>query len=970
MKKFFEKEKPTGKNKNVEKILQVKEDIKDQVENAQMSPSYKILQSSPIQIPLRSETPLSPSYILGNNISHKKSTSELNITVVPFNNTPEKDNGFLSFDITPRTPLTQKKSPLRDFPFSESIQAFQLHKFLNETENPPRILILDVRPRAEFEEGHIKAKDIVCLEPSFLMDEISSIEIEEKLLSYSGHEMILFANRHTFDLVVFHDKNSDSIHDKNVMKNLFESIYVNEYKKQLTRNPVLLSGGFNAWLHLAGEVGVERNVNRKRAEGIEREYISTERKDSRDKSKRNGLIILNESPYWLDPIGDLKHLSSSPTRQEDLDNIDRSDATDSSRVPYKQSYIDFYTQPSDFPIESKTRLDYSTNQEINDVHDNSSTAHKPTGSLPSALESLKPPQALSMLSLSLKPSRSLPIVSSSNTSDAALNTSNTSSNTSNAPSNISSNVPSNISPNRPPNILPNISPSIMSSSMPSSMPSNIPISGSPSDTNKRKVTRSGVTLERRRTIFDHPYHGFSEVKNPEYSTSIPRPFIRSQLSRVSPKKSISEISAFVPNPQSNEISNKNFAATALYPPNNINMRTAVQYRSDTVPMQNNRYFPTSESSFSQFGFGIGITGLKNLGNTCFMNSVIQCLSGTIPFSRYFLNGSYKRHINKVNPFGTKGVLAEAFAELIRSMWSGTYTFVSPITLKEAIGHFAPQFSGSDQQDSQEFLAFLLDGLHEDLNVIKKRQTFRELTEKEEQLMESLPTQISSEIEWERYLTRNSSVVVSLFQGQFRSQLMCLTCKKTSTSYNTFMYLSLPIPAKREGESVNLDMCLQHFTKEEILEGDDAWHCPNCKICRRATKQLTISRLPDVLLIHLKRFSFNGPFRDKLETMVDFPIWNLDLTAYVPPPIPPSNPLSRYRHKINIPGSGRLNNLQQTGPFVYDLYAISNHYGGLNGGHYTACIRNGYRHEWNNYDDSRVSLCDVRNIKVLFFTLVS
>ncbi|CAG8783701.1 14509_t:CDS:1, partial [Racocetra persica] len=117
-------------------------------------------------------------------------------------------------------------------------------------------------------------------------------------------------------------------------------------------------------------------------------------------------------------------------------------------------------------------------------------------------------------------------------------------------------------------------------------------------------------------------------------------------------------------------------------------------------------------------------------------------------------------------------------------------------------------------------------------------------------------------------------------------------------------------------------------------------------------------LPDILLIHLKRFSFDGPFRDKLDTNVFFPLKNLDLTSYVPTPIPQPTQIGSIP-KMDIPGSG--GSLQQTGPFIYDLYAVSNHYGGLNGGHYTACVRN--RNEWHTFDDSRVSICNEKNVMV-------
>lgn len=190
--------------------------------------------------------------------------------------------------------------------------------------------------------------------------------------------------------------------------------------------------------------------------------------------------------------------------------------------------------------------------------------------------------------------------------------------------------------------------------------------------------------------------------------------------------------------------------------------------------------------------------------------------------------------------------------------------------------------------------------------------------------------------------RNDSIVVDYFQGQFRNKLQCLTCSKvrqeislliyfnhkypqTSTTYNPFMYLSLPLPSGRSTKTT-LYQCLDAFVKEEVLEKSEAWNCPRCKTLRKATKQLTISRLPPVLLIHLKRFSFKGPFTDKLETLVDFPLKDLDLTNYVPMPMPPN---ADHRPSPASPNDDPRTPLP---PYKYDLYAVTNHYGNLTSGH--------------------------------------
>ncbi|KAG1472886.1 hypothetical protein G6F56_001274 [Rhizopus delemar] len=436
---------------------------------------------------------------------------------------------------------------------------------------------------------------------------------------------------------------------------------------------------------------------------------------------------------------------------------------------------------------------------------------------------------------------------------------------------------------------------------PTQMPVPQPVA---STTKYPEIQPNKSDLSRRNTFIDNPFHGFTTTTNKQFDIppSIKRPVLKDLPPPLPPK------------------------------PTDINFS---EYRTG----------PVSENSFSQMGHSdVGRTGLKNLGNTCYMNSIIQCLSGTIPFARYFISGLYKQHINKENFLGTKGALANEFSVLLRSIWGANCNFISPVHFREAISQFSPQFQGSEQHDSQEFLNFLLDGLHEDCNLIKKRPPPLVESAEDEARFERLPDWEASKIAWERYLGMNSSVVVSLFQGQYKSQLTCLTCQTTSTTYNAFMSLSLPIPATRNGpSSVDIYQCLDAFVKKEVLEKDDAWHCSHCKKLCRATKTLTISKLPDVLLIHLKRFSFDGPFNNKLETMVNSPIRGLDLSKYVPSSMfSPNHP-------------------PEKSTFSYDLYAVSNHYGSLTGGHYTACVRNGYGNEWHNFDDTRLSVCDESKI---------
>ena len=123
----------------------------------------------------------------------------------------------------------------------------------------------------------------------------------------------------------------------------------------------------------------------------------------------------------------------------------------------------------------------------------------------------------------------------------------------------------------------------------------------------------------------------------------------------------------------------------------------------------------------------GVVGLTNLGNTCFMNSMLQCLSNVAPLRGFFVSGDFETDLNPDNPLGAEGLLAQAFASLLRLMWGNGASVVSPRNFKHVLGRFAPQFAGYGQQDSQELCNYVLDKLHEDVNRVKKKPYARRMT---------------------------------------------------------------------------------------------------------------------------------------------------------------------------------------------------------------------------------------------------
>lgn len=186
----------------------------------------------------------------------------------------------------------------------------------------------------------------------------------------------------------------------------------------------------------------------------------------------------------------------------------------------------------------------------------------------------------------------------------------------------------------------------------------------------------------------------------------------------------------------------------------------------------------------------GVCGLNNLGNTCFMASAIQCLSNVPPLTKYFVSDDYIKDINISNPLGTKGELARAYGDLMHSMWSGLHNSVQPRKLKTTIGLFAPRFSGYAQQDSQELLAYLLDGLHEDLNRIKEKPYSAD-----DEHLEQLEEHEHATRAWTAYRSRNDSVIVDNMHGQLKSKLVCPVCAKVSIKFDPFCFLSVPLPPK-------------------------------------------------------------------------------------------------------------------------------------------------------------------------------
>ncbi|KAM3144102.1 hypothetical protein pb186bvf_003866 [Paramecium bursaria] len=312
----------------------------------------------------------------------------------------------------------------------------------------------------------------------------------------------------------------------------------------------------------------------------------------------------------------------------------------------------------------------------------------------------------------------------------------------------------------------------------------------------------------------------------------------------------------------------------------------------------------------------GIVGLQNLGNTCYINSAIQCLSNTQPLTDYFLSCLHLQEINYNNPLSSKGQIAKCYANLVTKIWTQNLRII-PDDFISLLSQWNPIFSRNTQEDSHEFIAYLLDIMHEDLNRVKKKPSVEEKTYRN-------PTINDSNEAWQFYLMRNKSIIVDLFQGQQKNMLECLECGYQSHKFEPFMYLSLPV--SEEGVQ-SLDQIIQEYCQEEILSDQDYWKCPQCNEFRQSKKQISLWKLPNILVVHLKRFKFTINHRCKIRNLVKYPLKDL-----------------------------KLGNQQ------FDLYSVINHTGTLTKGHYTAVCKNRDNHLWYSFNDSKVTQISEKKIE--------
>ena len=315
----------------------------------------------------------------------------------------------------------------------------------------------------------------------------------------------------------------------------------------------------------------------------------------------------------------------------------------------------------------------------------------------------------------------------------------------------------------------------------------------------------------------------------------------------------------------------------------------------------------------------GLTGLANLGNTCFMNSALQCLSHTYELNNFLDQQLWKGRMKKIND---SLILCE-WDNLRQMIWSENCV-IQPGGFIGAIQKVARTkkrviFTGFAQNDLTEFLQFVTECFHNSISRGVEMKISGTAISETDKLAQSCYKMMKSMYE------KEYSEFLSMFFGIHVSQIKSLETDYLSIKPEPFFNIHLPMEGKK-----TLIECFDSYTEKEQLEDNILTEKTGKK--EKAEKSILFWSLADILIITLKRFSNNVK---KNQTLIDFPLTDMNLSKYV---------IGYDKDK-----------------YIYDLYGICNHSGGVNGGHYTAFIKNANQ-KWYLFNDTRIT--EVRNLASL------
>ncbi|XP_022242955.1 ubiquitin carboxyl-terminal hydrolase 22-like [Limulus polyphemus] len=342
---------------------------------------------------------------------------------------------------------------------------------------------------------------------------------------------------------------------------------------------------------------------------------------------------------------------------------------------------------------------------------------------------------------------------------------------------------------------------------------------------------------------------------------------------------------------------------------------------------------------------IGLRGLINLGNTCFMNCIVQALMHTPLLRDYFLADRNVCHFQD----DPSMCLVCEMSQLFQEFYSGKSTPHIPFRLLHLVWTHARHLAGYEQQDAHEFFIATLDVLHRHCKGTNG-------------LSSSNPHHCNC-------------IVDQIFTGGLQSDVVCQACRGVSTTIDPFWDISLdlgpslhlqsstsgPNSTESMGNDIGLneDMeptslldCLERFTRPEHLGSSAKIKCNGCQSYQESTKQLTMKKLPVVASFHLKRFEHSTRFHKKISTFISFPQY-LDMTPFM------SSRRGKSSNSSRASDNGYTNSVS-IADNKYCLFAVVNHIGTIETGHYTAYIRQ-HRDQWFKCDDHLITRATVQDV---------